>query len=125
MNVVRYDERDVCVVQLTSPSASLSVTRSHLIVTENGNTFAYRLQIGHVVALTGSRAEPLIDVGVSRQTCSVFEFAVCPDEPIDAFQMPSIGIASRSGQSGQGHRRTRRPGMNLRLERQQMRRSDQ
>jgi len=128
-------DHDVKLVTLTTDSAQLTVTASHRIVTADGHEqLASKLNVGDGVLVSGNLPQTLRDVHHFLLKTDVIELTFYPDEPVEAFNRPGCILSkgqplqSTYNQASAGycqHRRTRRPGMNARLQRQRATANDQ
>jgi hypothetical protein len=113
-------------VRLLTESAEIVVTDDHRMLAGDGQIVcASALSQGNRVLVSGNVPEALVAVEPFSATMDVYEVAFMPDEPVEAFQQPAAQILSLGTTSHQGGRRlTRRPGMNRRLQRQQVAAAD-
>eukprot|EP00930_Biecheleria_cincta_P034384 TRINITY_DN23773_c0_g1_i1.p1 TRINITY_DN23773_c0_g1~~TRINITY_DN23773_c0_g1_i1.p1 ORF type:complete len:3127 (+),score=463.32 TRINITY_DN23773_c0_g1_i1:92-9382(+) len=132
MGVHRYDGR-VDLVCLAAGAASHVFTNSHRILMEGeGTKLAKDVRIGDKVLVTGKVPTSVTYIQTYTEECGVYQVTFDPDEPVESFLPPestilSMGHAAEQRASGRGrgeagrggHVRTRRSGMNRRLERQQ------
>lgn len=112
-------------VELTAGSASITVTASHNIVMSNGLPLqAADVSEGDQVLVTGNVAAVVSSVRHFRAVLDVFRVTFDPDEAVEAFLQPNLQILSM-GQAAERHvtnavaggrGRTRRSGMNRRLQ---------
>lgn len=106
-------------VELITSSAQLVVTDDHAVATPAGSMRASELFRGAEVFVSGSIPAALVEVQAFQIQTDVYQIAFSPDEAVEACQLPRSQILSMGEHVGRAcQRRTRRPGMNRRLERQ-------
>lgn len=112
-------------VEITAGPAAITVTASHRILTQDGiSVQAADLRQGHIVLISGNTPAIVTHVRAFAEPQDVYELTFTPDEAIEAFVQPTVQILSMGQDSSLGgaaptRTRTRRSGMNRRLERQQ------
>lgn len=115
------------IVELETKSATMAFTATHMVSTPDGLEQAGELAQGRLVLINGActhATEHLVNVRRSNKLEAAYELAFSPDKPVIAFLMPSatilsMGVPGTSSSAQPSRRRTRRPGMNRRLQREE------
>jgi len=119
------DQEPAQLVEIAAGRADITVTASHRILTQGGiSVQAADLCKGHIVLISGDTPATVTHVRAFAEPLDVYELTFAPDEAIEAFVQPPVqilcmGEASSLGSAGPTWTRTRRSGMNRRLERRQ------
>jgi len=113
-------------VEIDAGPAAITVTATHRILKQGGIAVqAADLCQDDIVLISGHTPATVTRVRAFAEPRDVYELTFYPDEAIEAFVQPPsqilcMGEASSLGSAGPTRTRTRRSGMNQRLERQQL-----
>lgn len=112
--VKSHPEEEQNLIELTTESATLTVTAAHRIVVQRRSgpqaLSADALKEGEDVLISGGSTEPLLRISHFQEKVAVIELSFTPDEPVEAFRPPSSTILSQGRACPKTRRGRRRAG---------------